>query len=354
MSKRTFYRRGVIAWQVAMALAIALSAASPGLAKIRPFDPQKANSLIDPNPAGLNSTFGTGGLFDIGGGVIFQGRSKFFLQSGDRQVAVPTSTLSLTMGPDREVYVNYADSAAKRFSLDLHDGIACPLGKFVSREGFIAYTIPADMSNEARQRMRRAGLLAPNGDRIEDEEVSSTLSFLGRRKLAAEFANTKFMPLLHAADFADARDLPSDLEDTIISRLNASLGTDRSLSDRAIGSFVNTDQQVTYEVYLMLDTGRVETVGVPLRYHWKLAEDGSALVEEVQALSEPDPTDKLTDLSHLDREPPQHDLIGFLEAAEMFTQYDVISLFHAAGVFRGIYAANPRSFAEFVTRACVN
>jgi hypothetical protein len=231
----------------------------------------------------------------------------------------------------------------------------------MGRNGYIAYTLPANTSPEARRRMRLAGLVEPSGAEIADgpdetqelsgSRLSQVVSLVQRRKVAAEFANTKYVPLLHAADFAEVARLPLALENTIITRLNNSLGPDRVLLRREMTSYINTDQQVTYEAYLMLDTGVVETVGVPLRYHWRLTTDGSALVQKVEALSPPGPTDALTDLFFGENAEPE-DQVRFLAAAQMFNQYDVVSLFHAAAVFRAISVANRSAFAAFVARAC--
>src|SRR5262249_2917530 len=103
-------------------------------------------------------------------------------------------------------------------------------------------------------------------------------------------------------------------------------------------SYLNTDQQVTYQVYLVAGERRVDIAGVPFRYFWNYAADRSALISNVEALSQ--------------TWPPDQTLTNFFDRNSEPTQYDVVSLFQTAGVFRELRNANPQAFGHFVSAAC--
>jgi hypothetical protein len=189
----------------------------------------------------------------------------------------------------------------------------CPLGKFVQRGGEIAFTIPHDPDPVAAQ---RAGL------------VDQTI--------AREFAGTRFAGLLREADFAEVEDLPAQLESSLLASVNKAIGAGTDWADD--GSYVNTDAQVTYQVYLVGNTRRTEIAGVPLRYYWSYARTGAAIIDEIQALSQSwAGRQALTDFARPNAEP---------------TQYDIVALFQTAGVFKQMRRTNAASFDSFVRNAC--
>ena len=295
--------------------------ALPSFARIR--TSVTYSSFVNPeSTTAIAAVFQRGGIFTIAGGVVLQGRAQFYLEEGANEQSISADALGLTIDPKGAVFINYQDRA---YQLEMHKGLACPLGKFVTRGGIIAYTIPPGNRDEApqtrRSRMARAGLVNE-----------------GNEGVAQEFAETGFRGLFEEADFADDEPLPSDLETRIITKINNALGPNRT-SD-AGGSYVNTDDQVTYQVYLVAQARRVDITGVPLRYYWRYASDGSALITSVTALSQ--------DWSE------GQALTDFSEPNDGATQYDIVSMYQAAGVFRQLREVNSSKFTRFVSTACAH
>jgi hypothetical protein len=105
-----------------------------------------------------------------------------------------------------------------------------------------------------------------------------------------------------------------------------------------IGSYINSGMQVTYRVYLLPRTGRVEIGGVPLRYFWKMEQDGSAGVFSVEMYAQNwGAGARLTDLRAPNANP---------------TQYDVVNFYQVAALFSQMHESNAAGFATFVNQAC--
>jgi hypothetical protein len=103
---------------------------------------------------------------------------------------------------------------------------------------------------------------------------------------------------------------------------------------------VNTDAQITYAIYLVDEQpgrGRVEISGVPLKYRWVQRRDGSFAVHKVEAFSQ---------------EWSGSPALTVFQRNAQATQYDVISLYQAAALFRAMQQANASAFSAFVDSAC--
>jgi hypothetical protein len=169
---------------------------------------------------------------------------------------------------------------------------------------------------------------------------------LARHRIAREFDGTGFEKLLHAADFAATKALPDDTGRSIASSINDQNQTATVVLrasdtlDQKIGSYINTDLQVTYKTYLVANAHMVEIAGVPLRYYWLLDAAGAPAVFSVEAIAQNWPANAtLTDWTAPGAQP---------------TQYDIVNFYQVAGVFRQLQTSSPESFARFADNACAS
>lgn len=278
--------------------------------------------FVDPATGPMaQALFGRSGYFMIAGGVVLGGSATFLFEHGGADQAIDEKTVQPVANPDGTVSLSYAGTT---YRVDMPAGLACPLGRFVERDGIIAYTIPKFMDDESRRAMLRAGLR--------------------RHRVAREFDGTEFETLLHAADFAATTPLPDEMARTLTASMNTLNGLEGSVIDAAltnekpIGSLINTDAQVRYRVYLMAAGHRVEIGGVPLRYFWELDSSGAAGVFAVDSLAQNwQPGATLTDWASTHAQP---------------TQYDIVNFYQVAGLFRQLHASNAAQFELFVDDAC--
>jgi hypothetical protein len=301
---------------------VAIACLSVGLAhaQIRP-EPNAAR-FVDTNPNAIGQAlFGPNGYFMIAGGVVLAGTASFYLETAGSDQLVPAAAVTPVANADGSVTLAYAGN---QYPVGMPKGLACPLGRFVERDGFIAYTVPRFMDVESRREMTRVGLK--------------------HHRVAKEFENTAFETLLHAADFAAAQNLPDPVADRLMAGLNGSNGLTGFVVDaadsepQAIGSLVNTDAQVRYHVYLVSAKNRVEIGGVPLRYFWQLDRGGAAGVFAVQAFAQNwQPGTTLTDFSLKNAQP---------------SQYDIVNFYQVAGMMRQLNISNHDKFKAFVDQAC--
>jgi len=290
--------------------------------------------------AASTGIFTRGGLFTFSGGVVLHGNVRLFLERSAQKTPVDVSDLRLITDRTKGVWVAYGGSFYK---LEIHRNLACPLSKFVLRDGEVAYTMPlapflalqvpgrntraatAIALKELTTRMSAAGLVADQND----ETVW----------VAKEFARSRFVDLLEAADVnSKAVPVSPDLAGRISASINSKVG---ALSDSVgdEGTYVNTDAQTVYESFLIDGKGRTETSGVPLRLHWTPTAGGAARIAKVERLSQ--------DWAE------GQGLVDFRMANAQATQYDVISFFQNAAVFRTIKIANAASFEQFSNAVCV-
>lgn len=299
---------------------LALSLALPAAAQVR----REANAASLVNPAAspaLQALFDRSGLFMIAGGVLPSGHIVFLLEQNGATQPVAPGALHAALLPDGTPALV---AAGATYRIGMPEGLACPLGKFVSRGGVIAYTIPRYKDPRSLMLMHEAGL--------------------AHHRVAREFAGTPFEALLRAADFGATEALPPAVTDRILASINQAHGLRGLIMSAAdddapmVGSFINSDLQMTYHVYLQPASGRVEIGGVPLRYYWKLDGAGAAGVFGVEIFSQNWPAGShLTDLTRPNAQP---------------TQYDIVNLYQVAALFRALHETNSPAFNGFVAQAC--
>jgi hypothetical protein len=263
----------------------------------------------------VTRTFSRGGIFMIAGGVALHGKAQFIVETPTSKQTVAAASVRLGVGERGTVYLAHGNN---RYTLTMHQGLACPLGQFVSRGGEIAYTVPEDKSPI---HLRQQGLVESAGAWV-----------------AREFAKTEFESLLDFTDlWTDDEPLPDDLAKRLMNDVNGRLSS-RPRQANEVASYINSDSQVTYRVFLMQDKGRAEVAGVPLRYYWQQATDQSAIVFQITALAQ--------------NWTGQPRLTDFKAAAAEPTQYDAVLFYQAAAVFSEVRSAAPADFKAFVSMAC--
>jgi len=280
-----------------------------------------ASLLVAPASPELAALFRRNGYFLIAGGVVPVGSASFSLEQNGTDQPMAASGVKPVAMSDGSMALR---SGGAMYQVGMPPGLACPLGQFVARDGLIAYTVPKYVDQNSPANMVRAGLV--------------------RHRVAREFDGTPFIPLLKAADFGDTQPLPPALSERISDAINSAHGIGRFVLDasvdldKLIGSYLNTGLQVTYHVYLMPGTGRVEIGGVPLRYFWKMENDGSAAVFTVEMYAQDWPAGShLTNVTAPDAKP---------------TQYDIVNFYQVAALFQQLHDNDAAGFATFVDRAC--
>jgi hypothetical protein len=306
--------------RVAVFAAATCLIAQTGSAQVR-VEPN-LSSFVDPATGPMaQQLFGRSGYFMIAGGVVLGGTASFFAEQSGIDQAVDAKSVLPVANADGSVSLRYAGVT---YHVGMPSGLACPLGRFVARDGVIAYTVPKFMDPDSRRVMMDAGLK--------------------RHRVAREFDGTKFEALLRAADFAATTKLPADLARRLTASMNDPNGLDgfvikaADADNEPIGSLINTDVQVRYRVYLMAGSDQVEISGVPLRYFWELDPSGAAGVFAVDALAQDFPAgSRLVDWTAPQGQP---------------TQYDIVNFYQVAGLFRQLHLSNPAAFTSFVEQSC--
>jgi len=312
--------------RIAVALAIAASAVTQSYAEVRPWAADYS-SIINQNAPTQRVArhFRRVGAYRITRGVLFDSSAVFFLERGSGRIPVAASALALDMDAAGRVFLTHAGT---RFQMEVHAGLSCPLGRFVQRNGTLAYSItaPARFSQE----LGTHGLV-PGTER----------EGFGREWIPREFSGSPFLDLLYEADLArEVVDLPENVSTSLLVNVNRAVGRlPRSVEtfDVVDGSYMNTDSLIPYRVFLVAGANRVDVSGVPLRYHWREGRDGSLIVIGVQAFSQDFKERGISNLASRGASP---------------THYDVVVLYQTAAVFRALRRTDPARFTQFVTRAC--
>lgn len=264
-------------------------------------------------------------------GILLDSSATFVLERGLRQIAVAPAAVAIEMDAAQRVFLVYA---GRRFEMEVHRGISCPLGRFVLRNGNIAYTVSAPPRYQAQLRTDN---MVEGVERWQEDGTP-----LGREWLPREFAGTPFNDLLFAADLTEeVTQLPGDVSLQLLAHLNlATRRLPRSLRGFTPidGSYINTDSLIPYRVFLVERANRVDISGVPLRYTWIADSGGSLLIRGVYPFSDEFTRRGITNFTGGRRGEPTH--------------YDVIVLYQTAAVFRQLNRAQPARFRQFVTRAC--
>lgn len=266
--------------------------------------------------------FGRGGYFMIAGGVLLDGSASFVREAGGATQPVAAASVQLAPAPSGvEIRAGGAG-----YMLATAPGLACPLGRFVRRDGLIAYTIPKFLDPDSRRRLLALGIV--------------------RHRVAREFDGTPFETLLRAADFGATVPLDPRQAQALSASLNAETGVDAAIigaalgDDGSVGSLINADMQVRYRVYLDAARGRAEIAGVPVRYYWQLDRSGAAGVFAMAVYAQ--------------SWPPGAGLTPWAQTGAAPTQYDIVAFYQLAGLFRQVHETDPAGFAAFVDRACAS
>jgi hypothetical protein len=205
--------------------------------------------------------------------VMFRGQAHFFIENGAEPKPIAANTLTLSIDQAGAVRVTYQGTL---YLLDLHKGIACPLGQFVDRNGSIAYAVSTDNREVAPRLMQQEGLVA--------HKVGHSI--------AKEFFGTVFAKLLEAAAFSETTPLPKDLQKRLLSNYN-------EIARRPAISYINSDHEIVYKVHLMSEPARIEIAGVPLRYKFEYEFTGLVPLSSIGAYSQNwSLKASLTDFSH--------------------------------------------------------
>ena len=291
------------------------------------------SSVANPSSGHRVAGIMSSGKNRITGGVILDGETIFVLEATSGDEELDASTLRLEF-EENDVFLVRGDS---RFAYEMHRSLVCPLARFVGGEGDIVYSLPSDSSPAAFRQLRSQGL-------VQRGELEAWV--------AKEFKTSAHILLLHAMDFADEIELPSDLERSIRESINGLSGAgDTKTNDWA--SYFNSASMSNITAFLSEDTQTVEMEGIPLRFYWEPGQSGADIISNIAAYSQELGSDTLTDLDALDL-PNVDDLgfVDFLTAGTNFNQIDYISAYQSAVLFKTIRAEDIGSFESFELRAC--
>jgi hypothetical protein len=231
----------------------------------------EASRFINPSPAAA-TYFRTAVRY--GGGVVPYGSAEFISPTNAKLKA---NQLELVILDEPKLSNNRTDYDAigirwqgEVYQLSVPDDLIYPLMKFVQRGSYIAYTVAV------------AGF-------DEDYFKKNYLVYVGKVKLDGEDFNAYAARELRSAPhvkFLKALDLltvtePMNAKLTAMIMRDVGTGPLQLLQlaqSSSISSYVNADFHVTYKVFLV-DNGKkvVDVGGLPLRYYWTVASDGSAM-----------------------------------------------------------------------------
>ncbi len=274
-------------------------------------------AFIDPSatPAAAR-LFERNGIFRIAGGVVLGGRTNFVVQNGSAAQPIADAAIQLLADGTGGAVLRYSGA---EYPVRMPAGLGCPLARFVERDGLIAYTVPRFLDEDGRRELMNLGIV--------------------RHRIAHEFNNTPFEPLLHAADFAQTRPVPPAIAQPLIAALNAINGVNSLIvlasDDDPIGSMLNADVQTRYTAYLDPARHTLEMSGVPLRYFWQYGLGETANVFSVEALAQNWPAGA-----------------GLSAPGAAPGQVDVANFYQSAGLFREMHLADGAAFALFTEKVC--
>jgi hypothetical protein len=265
-----------------------------------------ASGYISLGPSAAGGWFG-GGSFAFSGGVSPNAKGVIFFDQSGRTISTGDLTIIYARNSGKDYVAIRTGSQA--FDLPMPHGMACPLARFVARNGSIAFTIP-EITDDS--------FFSKNG--LVKYKNSNAL-------VAREFSNTRFADFLKDLDLDTTITVPlqSNLRNGIMNEINSANGTSAAYAPR---SYVNADFHVTYSAYLDTKNGRniVDIAGLPLRYYWAIASNGKAAITNVRIFSFPTTEDGLV--------------------------YDAILFFQNAAVFKQINQEAKARFASFTSAAC--
>ena len=256
-------------------LLLPLLVVSSAIARIRRIE---ISTYIHPGPAASAAARAYfPGQGRLGGGVVPRGSADFLspekekLRAGQLKLVILDRAKLRNNRPDYDAIGLQWNGNV--YQLSTQDNLIYPLMKFIKRGSYIAYTIPV------------AGY---NKDYFDNNHLVPfrNVGRLGMGYVAEEFKSTPHAGFLEYVDFARAEVITNyNLKARILRDVR------RGNGQRAgIGSYVNADFHVTYQVFLDNVGGKkvADVGGLPLRYHWVAPKRGSAVVRDVEVFKFPE------------------------------------------------------------------
>jgi hypothetical protein len=211
--------------------------------------------------------------FQFSGGVVPRGTAEFLspakvkLDAGQLKLVILDKAKLRNDRPDYDVIgIQWKGDV---YQLLAQDDLIYPLMKFIQRGSYIAYTIPM------------AGL---NKDYFQQNALLPVPK--SGAYVAKEFKSVPHTEFLREVDLdTDTEAMPPNLKAMIMQDVNKG---NKQLAEE--GSYVNADFHVKYQVFLDNANGKkvADVGGLPLRYHWNIAIDGSAILEDVEVFTFPE------------------------------------------------------------------
>lgn len=257
--------------------------------------------------------------FKFGGGVVPRGAAEFVSPANTELSAQQLEFVILDqakLGDDQTDY----DAIGLRwqgetYKLAVPDDFVYPLMKFIQRNSYIVYTIPVTGSDKTY--FDRNGLIPFKRVRL-GEDVYMAYA-------ALEFNSARQKEFLHRVDFAKTYQLSDATKGPIIDDIQRRVrGSNQPAS--ALGTYVNADFHVKYHFYLTTTDGQnvVDSDGLPLRYAFFVATDGTAIIDDIEVFAFPK------------------------------TPYDfqdqAILFFQTTAILRQFHKDNPRAFNRFLAQ----
>lgn len=270
------------------------------------------------NPSEVAGTYFSSD-FKFGGGVVPRGAAEFVSPDNTELSA---QQLELVILDNAKLANNQTDYDAiglrwqgETYKLAVPDDFVYPLMKFIQRNSYIVYTIPVTGTDNTY--FGRNGLVPFRRVRL-GEDVYMAYA-------ALEFTAARQKEFLHGVDFAKTFKLSDATKAPIIDDIEGRV-RGSNIPASQWGTYVNADFHVKYHFYMTTTDGQnvVDSDGLPLRYAFFVATDGTAIIEDIEVFAFPK------------------------------TPYDfqdqAILFFQATAILRQFHEHNPRAFNRFLAQ----
>ena len=256
-----------------------------------------------------------------GGVVIGSAGVEYVGVMNDQETPITSDMVRISYADNGHITLTVSvDGKYHNFDVPIHEGLACPLARFVDRnfgpeEAKIAFTVPpAEVDSDY---LSEAGLVRLDGGYIAKEFVDFGTLF---RDMDLELGYAS---------------LSSDDEQKILAIANR-VGVEFS-DVSASWTYFSSDMLTEYVVFLPYGESKAQFGGLPFVF-WPTSttEDGDGMTS-VQIWS--------ADIYSI---PSDNEL----SSGPPFTQYDFLSVYHAAAVLRDARKNRTASFAQFIQSAC--
>jgi hypothetical protein len=270
VSHRRFHSRLIVS--VLLSLAIILSAVAQVRQRI------DASKFINLSSRDAGKYFA--GEFRYGGGVVPRGNAEFLSPT---KLKLSARQLQLVILDKAKLANDHTDYDAigiswngQSYKLAAPDDFILPLMQFIQRGSYIIYTLPVAGFDKAY--FQRNGLLPFRKVNVEGHV------FMGYA--AKEFKSIRQKEFLQNVDFANTTRMAKTTKASIIADIrNRVRGSNQPAS--AFGTYVNADFHVKYHFYLNSKSRVVDSDGLPLRYAFSVATDGTAIIRDIEVFAFP-------------------------------------------------------------------